>query len=368
MINNIYKIDKKRNIEVLADYYKNESLNLDLDDIEIEEENNIYSLNQIIYLKYNLKCIFSKNDIGDLIIITLDQLKNIQKLNEKAYKNLKNKLNPSYSGQNNLKTLVIDFKGDSPYQENFIYFCHHFLGYNESFSKIALFNMGKNNFDINLYKKMNGQSPEIYFSNSEILIIEVIDDDIKNFINKEEIMKFVDFFFYKDRMNYIFKAFYKNGSKYFFINDISNLNNPFDNTFQNIDIEYENLTLNYAKYLNIVNVKKNKSKDELINEETIQKIIEIYHFLGRTHRKISIGKDIINQINYFNMKEKLNSKILTDESQKDFLYKVLNENIDSIVSFDKVDCNSSKDLDLTKILKKIKKKKALFIINCKSRR
>ena len=150
-------------------------------------------------------------------------------------------------------------------------------------------------------------------------------------------------------MNYIFKAF-------------SNLNNPFDNTFQNIDIEYENLTLNYAKYLNIVNVKKNKSKDELINEETIQKIIEIYHFLGRTHRKISIGKDIINQINYFNMKEKLNSKILTDESQKDFLYKVLNENIDSIVSFDKVDCNSSKDLDLTKILKKIKKKKHYLLL------
>ena len=141
-----------------------------------------------------------------------------------------------------------------------------------------------------------------------------------------------------------------------------NYSNPFDNTFQNIDIEYENLTLNYAKYLNIVNVKKNKSKDELINEETIQKIIEIYHFLGRTHRKISIGKDIINQINYFNMKEKLNSKILTDESQKDFLYKVLNENIDSIVSFDKVDCNSSKDLDLTKILKKTQKKKHCLLL------
>ena len=35
--------------------------------------------------------IFTKNDIWDLIIITLDQLKNIQKLNEKESKNLKNK-------------------------------------------------------------------------------------------------------------------------------------------------------------------------------------------------------------------------------------------------------------------------------------
>ena len=359
-INNIYI---GSNLEILSELYKNESLNLDLDDIEIEGEN-IYSLYRIIYLKYNLKCIFSKNDMWDLIIITLDQLKSIQKLNEKESKNLKNKLNPFYSSQNNLKTLVIDFKGDSPYQENFIYFCHHFLGYNESFNKIALFNMGKNNFDFNCYKKMNDQKPEIYFSNSEILIIGVIDDNIKNFINKEEIMKFVDLFFYKDRMNYIFKAFYKNHSEYFFINDISELNNPFDKIIEYIDIELENLTLNYSKYFNIVNVKKFKSKDELINEETKQKIIEIYHFLGKKYRNIRIGEDIIKKINYFNMKEKLNSKILTDESQKDFLYKMLNEYIYSIFSLDKVDDNNSNNLNLSKILKRPLEKKhcLLFIV------
>ena len=41
---------------------------------------------------------------------------------------------------------------------------------------------------------------------------------------------------------------------------------------------------------------------------------------------------------------------------------MLNENIDSIVSFDKVDCNSSKDLDLTKILKKAQKKKNCLLL------
>lgn len=359
-INNTYN---KTNLEVLADHYKNESLNLDLDDIEIEGENT-YSLYRIIYLKYNLKCIFSKNDIGDLIIITLDQLKSIQKLNEKESGNLKNKLNSFNCSQNNLKTLVIDFKGDSPYQENFIYFCHHFLGYNESFNKIALFNMGKNNFDINCYKKMNGQKPEIYFSNSEILIIGVINDDIKNFINGEEVMNFVDLFFYKDRMNYNFRVFYNNSSEYYFFNDISNLNNRFDNSIQYIDIELENIALYYSKYFNIVNVRKYKSKDELINEETKQKIIEIYDFLGKIYRNITLGEDIIKQINFFNMKEKLNSKIITDESQKDFLYKMLNEYTDSIFSLDKVDDKSSKNLNLSEILKRPHKKKhcLLFIV------
>ena len=140
--------------------------------------------------------------------------------------------------------------------------------------------------------------------------------------------------------------------------------NPFDNSFQYLDIELENITLCYSKYLNIVNVKKNKSKDELINEETKQKIIEIYDFLGKIYRNITLGEDIIKQINFFNMKEKLNSKIITDESQKDFLYKMLNEYTDSIFSLDKIDDKSSKNLNLSKILKRSHKKKhcLLFIV------
>jgi hypothetical protein len=57
--------------------------------------------------------------------------------------------------------LVIDFNGDSPYQKNFIYFCHNYIGYNDIFNKIVLLNIGKHNFDIKCYNKMKGQKPEL---------------------------------------------------------------------------------------------------------------------------------------------------------------------------------------------------------------
>ena len=64
------------------------------------------------------------------------------------------------------------------------------------------------------------------------------------------------------------------------------------------------------------------------------------------------------------MKEKLNSKIITDESQKDFLYKMLNAYTDSIFSLERVDDNSFKNLNLSKILKRPHEKKhcLLFIV------
>ena len=73
-------------------------------------------------------------------------------------------------------------------------------------------------------------------------------------------------------------------------------------------------------------------------------------------------------MNCFNMNEKLNSKILTDKSQKDFLYKGLNEYIDSIFNLDKVDYNDYKNSKLSKVVRISKKKKTLFIINYKSKR
>jgi len=130
------------NLGALVNYYKNDSFNLDIEEIIIEKEN-IYSLYQRIYLKYHLKRIFSKKAMCDVIIITFEELKNIIQLKEKEINNLKDKLNHFEYDKNNFKTLIIDFKGNSPYQQNFIYFCHNFIGYNESFNKIALFNMGK---------------------------------------------------------------------------------------------------------------------------------------------------------------------------------------------------------------------------------
>jgi len=187
------------NLEALVNYYKNDSFNLDIEEIIIEKEN-IYSLYQRIYLKYHFKRIFSKKAMCDVIIITFEELKSIIQLKEKEINNLKYKLNHFEYDKNNFKILIIDFKDNSPYQQNFIYFCHNFIGYNESFNKIALFNMGKKNFDINCYNKMKDrepQEPEIYFANLEILMIEVIKDDIMKFIYKNEIMEFIELFFIK---------------------------------------------------------------------------------------------------------------------------------------------------------------------------
>ena len=304
----------------------------------------------------------------DVIIITFEELKNIIQLKEKEINNLKDKLNHFEYDKNNFKTLIIDFIGNSPYQQNFIYFCHNFIGYNESFNKIALFNMGKKNFDINCYNKMKDrepQEPEIYFANLEILMIEVIKDDTMKFIYKNEIMEFIELFFYKDRMNYIFEVVCHSGSiKYFFIYDISEINRPLSNNIQFLEIDLETLIINFSNNnLTVMRNKSKKSKDILINKETIQKIKAIYNFFHKFYKNISTylkGKDIINKINYYNLKNELDSKILTDKSQKDFLCKGLIEHIDVVLHLYKILDKTCKII--YKQLKEKSKKNCLLII------
>ena len=60
-----------------------------------------------------------------LNIITPNDFNNIKNLNQDEINNLKNKLNQIENNkeETDAKTLFIDFENNSPYQENFIYFC-----------------------------------------------------------------------------------------------------------------------------------------------------------------------------------------------------------------------------------------------------
>jgi len=60
-----------------------------------------------------------------LNIITPNDFNNIKNLNQDEINNLKNKLNQIENNKEeaDAKTLFIDFENNSPYQENFIYFC-----------------------------------------------------------------------------------------------------------------------------------------------------------------------------------------------------------------------------------------------------
>lgn len=124
-------------------------------------------------------------------------------------------------------------------------------------------------------------------------------------------------------MNYIFEVVCHSGSiKYFFIYDISEINSPLSNNIQFLEIDLETLIINFSNNnLTVMKNKSKKSKDILINKETIQKIKAIYNFFHKFYKNISTylkGKDIINKINYYNLKNELDSKILTDKSRQIF--------------------------------------------------
>ena len=368
-------IDNTTYLEFFVHNYKNYSYNLDIDEIIIKKENN-YSLSQIIYLKYNLKRIFSiKAWIWFyLTIITTKEWKNILNFNEKEENDLENKLNHFQDRQNHLKTLAIDLNYNSPYQENFIYLWHNYLGYNKTYNIIDLFNVGMHNLDINYYNKMKEQKCEISFPNMEILIIDDNKDMI--FISKNEMIEFVELFFGKDRMKYLFKVVCYSGIKYIFINDIFKVKNLLPNDLSFLEIELDNLILKYSSN-NIINImKNNKNKDEVINGKVIQKIKEIHNILGKAfNQNIKIyfeDINIIKDINYFYLEQKfeLYSKIITDKSQRDFLCKGLIKFIDKIVyiynDFGEKD-EYNININICKVINKYKKNKknVLFIIKTK---
>ena len=166
-------------------------------------------------------------------------------------------------------------------------------------------------------------------------------------------------------MNYIFEVVCHSGSiKYFFIYDISEINSPLSNNIQFLEIDLETLIINFSNNnLTVMKNKSKKSKDILINKETIQKIKAIYNFFHKFYKNISTylkGKDIINKINYYNLKNELDSKILTDKSQKDFLCKGLIEHIDVVFHLYKILDKTCKII--YKQLKEKSKKNCLLII------
>ena len=230
------------------------------------------------------------------------------------------------------------------------------------------------NLDINYYNKMKKQKCEISFPNMEILIIDDNKDMI--FISKNEMIEFVELFFGKDRMKYLFKVVCYSGIKYIFINDIFKVKNLLPNDLSFLEIELDNLILKYSSN-NIINImKNNKNKDEVINGKVIQKIKEIHNILGKAfNQNIKIyfeDINIIKDINYFYLEQKfeLYSKIITDKSQRDFLCKGLIKFIDKIVyiynDFGEKD-EYNININICKVINKYKKNKknVLFIIKTK---
>ena len=121
---------------------------------------------------------------------------NIQKLNNEEINILKSRVK-------DLNLLYIDFQNESPYQENFIYFCNNFLSMNtDKIKNVSVYNIGKKNYDSNCYYLIKNKKPQISCKNLEKIIYENTIFNADNSKDEEEIKTFIDLFFYKEHYLY----------------------------------------------------------------------------------------------------------------------------------------------------------------------
>ena len=156
--------------------------------------------------RYKLRTIFNNKDLFNLIIITPEDFNNIKEITEAKKNNLINKLNLCEQNNNNnntdLKIILFDFQNNSPYQENFRFFCEKYLSDINNINIIVIRNFGKINFKLDY--KNDIKKPLIYFK----LLEKIIFENKINVYNNEvinEMREFIDLFFNTENLLYKIK-------------------------------------------------------------------------------------------------------------------------------------------------------------------
>ena len=152
---------KKINIQYLQDrenflinYLFENNINIKLENLDKVEyiEDKYLTVYKKFNLRYKLRTIFNNKDLFNLIIITPEDFNNIKEITEAKKNNLINKLNLCEQNNNNnntdLKIILFDFQNNSPYQENFIFFCEKCLFNINNINIIVIRNFGKINFKL----------------------------------------------------------------------------------------------------------------------------------------------------------------------------------------------------------------------------
>ena len=152
---------KKINIQYLQDrenflinYLFENNINIKLENLDKVEyiEDKFLTAYEKFNLRYKLRTIFNNKDLFNLIIITPEDFNNIKEITEAKKNNLINKLNLCEQNNNNnntdLKIILFYFQNNSPYQENFIFFCEKYLSDINNINIIVIRNFGKINFKL----------------------------------------------------------------------------------------------------------------------------------------------------------------------------------------------------------------------------
>ena len=88
-------------------------------------------------------------------MITPEDYNNIFSLNKEEENNLDKKLDKFYYENTKCKILYLNFKNNSPYNKNFVYFCEKYLYYNNNINIIVIDNLGGNNQDTDYRQAYN---------------------------------------------------------------------------------------------------------------------------------------------------------------------------------------------------------------------
>jgi len=318
--NNIKKLSLKylrEKEDIIINYLFENNLCINLENLEKVEytEYKYLTIYEKFVLRYKLSSIFNSKAFFNLIIITPEDFNNIKEKKEDKKKYLISKLN--FFEQNNndnntdLKIILFDFQNNSPYQENFIYFCEKYLSGINSVSTVVIRNIGKTNFKIDC--KNNIKKPLIHFNTLKKIIVEnkII---INNGEVENEMKEIIDLFFNIDNLLYKINIqnflIYSDELKIF---DIINKDNII---FSSVKIYSENIIyeIYYKKELTI---KKYKVRDNNINIFNIIK--ELKNLKKDFNMNLEGDVDMINQINSYNF----NSNLLKDKIQIDIVMKEL---------------------------------------------
>ena len=296
-----------------------------------------------------------------LFFCTPKDFNNIQKLNNEEINILKRRVK-------DLNLLYIDFRNESPYQENFIYFCNNYLSMNTAEIKnISIYNIGKKNYDQNCYDLIKNEKPDISCKNLEKIIYENQNFNVYNSEDIEQIKTFINLFFYKEKYLYYSSEVFLNDTKankttlqYLFFN-ISNFNDLMpvcthkDNVEINLKLYNRNIIIEFISSNGKVYLKRNNQSPleydlaqlEFILKNIFSKIIRIksidcdYFFRSKLKKKmennlcdsniLNLSKaktifrefDSLYEIYYFHKHFK-NYQIMRDIRKKHF-YKIMSD-------------------------------------------